>query len=482
MTPSRWVDHGVVPPVALPERAEEALDYLAHALGHLTYARWTFTRLKALYPSLAEAKRAKPAVFRLLLEAPEAVEWWERGRARLAPPAQAPDAASVLARLVHAHRRRFRPVEADLPMPIAANAPAQWLTGLAAGDAGLAAWLARGGRFVNPRPETNTLAVGDDASAIALFLRERAGRSRHTLRAYGAELKWLIAWCREHGLGPLSDLSRADLMAYREAQRTRTASERTRARAVAVVASLYGYWYDTGYLSVNPAAGLTSGAASRPSFVPQRFLPAAVLAACDAWVAESAVEDAIATARRAAIWALYRYAGVRLAELAWSIDTGLPRLEAEAPERWTLYVRGKGGKPRAVPLPSACIAPLRRHRALRGLPSVPAAHEVLPLIDGFKGGALQPAGLYAEVKAIFEGAAVRLEHSDPVQVAWLKAASPHWLRHAYARTLVVEHQVPLPVAQALLGHASVQTTAGYAKTDVSQLRKFVEESFAAKET
>jgi hypothetical protein len=32
----------------------------------------------------------------------------------------------------------------------------------------------------------------------------------------------------------------------------------------------------------------------------------------------------------------------------------------------------------------------------------------------------------------------------------------------------------LPAAQALLGHASVQTIAGYAKTDVSKLRAFVD--------
>jgi integrase/recombinase XerC len=53
-----------------------------------------------------------------------------------------------------------------------------------------------------------------------------------------------------------------------------------------------------------------------------------------------------------------------------------------------------------------------------------------------------------------------------------------WLRHAYAKALVVDHQVPLPVAQALLGHASVQTTAAYAKTDLPQLRAFAEKSFS----
>ena len=57
------------------------------------------------------------------------------------------------------------------------------------------------------------------------------------------------------------------------------------------------------------------------------------------------------------------------------------------------------------------------------------------------------------------------------------AASTHWLRHSYVHQLVVRHQVPLSAAQALAGHASVQTTAGYALTDQSQLRKFVSESF-----
>lgn len=91
---------------------------------------------------------------------------------------------------------------------------------------------------------------------------------------------------------------------------------------------------------------------------------------------------------------------------------------------------------------------------------------------------LQEGGLYAEVKAIFEAVAVGLQAGDPARPVLLRAASPHWLRHAYAKALVVDHQVPLPVAQALLGHASVQTTAGYAKTDLSQLRAFVEESFS----
>ena len=121
---------------------------------------------------------------------------------------------------------------------------------------------------------------------------------------------------------------------------------------------------------------------------------------------------------------------------------------------------------------------LQAYRRARGLPPEPPAHETLPVIHGNKGEALQQAGLYREVKAIFAAVADALEAREPAQALLLRAASPHWLRHAYARTLVVDHQVPLPAAQALLGHASVEPTAAYARTDLTQLRAFVDATFA----
>lgn len=114
---------------------------------------------------------------------------------------------------------------------------------------------------------------------------------------------------------------------------------------------------------------------------------------------------------------------------------------------------------------------------MRGLPTQPELGERVALVHGLKGGSLQGSGLYDAVKAIFQSAAALLARTDPASAATLRRASPHWLRHAYAHTLVVDRQVPLPAAQALLGHASIQTTAGYAKTDLSQLRGFVERAF-----
>lgn len=489
----RWLDHGLTPPASLPETVDTALAYLSHVLGHVCYERWTLTRIKQGFLSFGEAKAAKPAVFQLLLDHPEAVEWWERGRLRTAAAVDAPVPEDVLERLLHSHRRRFRRMEGTIPVLQDVDGAHVWLAAVEPQHtAALIAWLGRSGRFVNRDAATNTLAVADDAQAVVLFLRERASRSRHTLRAYAADLRRLIGWCRDRHLGPLSDLTRNDLLAWREAlrmvratvaadgrQQVTAKGERTQARALAVAASLYQYWYDTGYLIANPASGLVTGTQARSGFAPQRFLSPAALAACDAWLtATEGIADDITLARRRAIWALHRYGGVRLAELEWAVDSGLPRVNVDDEGQWTLYVCGKGDKPRDIPLPSVALAPLRAYRLARGLPAEPAAHELLPLIHGFKGGSLQAGGLYAEVKAIFEAAAAGLKADDPARTVLLHAASPHWLRHAYAKALVVDHQVPLPVAQALLGHASVQTTAAYAKTDRSQLRAFVEESFS----
>jgi site-specific recombinase XerD len=493
MNRAHWVDHGVVPPRLLPETVDAALAYLTHALRHVCYERWTLTRLKHAYAVLSDAKAARPSTFRLLLDHSEVIEWWERGRVCTAPIIDALPPEIVLDRLLHAHRRRFK--QADTNVLAAwpqADGTHAWLAAVETERTGaLAAWLGHAGRFVNRHAATNTLAATDDAQAVTLFLRDRAGRSRHTLRAYAADIRKLIGWCCDQQLGPLSDLTRNDLLVYRDALSTARATtaqqgrhraeapgERAQARALAVVASLYQYWFDTGYLSANPASGLVTGTQARTGFAPRRFLPAAALAACDTWLESTAgnANDAV-NARRRAVWVLYRYGGVRLAELAWSIDTGLPRVEVEDGGQWTLYVRGKGNKPRAIPLPAVAVAPLIAYRVTRGLPVKPAAHELLPLIHGFKGGSLQEAGLYAEVKAIFDAVADSIQAGYPARAVLLRAASPHWLRHAYAKALVVDHQAPLPVAQALLGHASVQTTATYAKTDLSQLRTFVEGSF-----
>ncbi|MFP4889693.1 tyrosine-type recombinase/integrase [Paraburkholderia sp. EG304] len=488
MNPSDWLDTGCRPPQRLPGSVDAALAYLAHALGHPLYLRWTLSALKRGCPSLADAKREHPAVFALLLEHDTAIEYWERGRLKVVTEAAAPSATVVLERILRQHRRRFRPSAADAA-PDGARLPAVITPDAALLPGGVdATWLARAGRFANPVALTNTLGVADDAQAVRLFLRERASHSPHTLRAYVTELRRLAAWCTCERLGPFSDLTRQDLMGYRDAVQApqadatgnvRRAAPATVSRALAAVSSLFAWWHRTGYLTVNPAEGLAAGRRARMTWTPVRFLPAAALAHCDAVAGGDAPTDipSAVWARRRAIWTLYRFAGVRLSELEWHEDLALPHIEVDEARQWTLHVLGKGHRPRAIPLPAACLPALRAYRSAVGLPADPATNERLPLIHSERGRALGVSGLYDEVRAVFALAATRVPLEDSAMRAALERASTHWLRHGYARTLVVDHRVPLPVAQALLGHASVQTTAAYARTDISQLRAFVEGSF-----
>lgn len=511
MTPAAWVDTGVTPPARLPDGTDAALEYLGAALGHPVYVRWTIARLKRGAASLADARRDHPAIFALLLEHETVIEYWDRGRLRAAPEADAPSAPTLLTRLLRQHGRRFRQLADVAPAPSAApgdpHPDGAWLAALAQGVPGevespLLTWLARRGRFANRSAATNALGVADDGQALRLFLRDRAGRSPHTLRAYVAELRRLIHWCRDHGLGPLSDLTRDDLLAFRHSltaprawvgsapaegaprarrpgQRLPMPREATRVRALAVISSLFHYWQKTGYLVVNPAAGLSGGSAARATWTPGRILPAPVLALCDAVIAAGCPDGLplLRWLRRCALWSLYRYAGVRLAELEWSDERHLPRIDVDLAGAWTLHVLGKGNRRRAIPLPAVCVGPLRAYRVARGLPPDPAPFEPVPPVHSERGRALGHSGLYDEIRAVFEAAQARIAPGDTATLALLRAASTHWLRHGYARTLVVDHAVPLPVAQALLGHASVQTTAAYARTDLTQMREFVEGSF-----
>ncbi|SOE84459.1 Site-specific recombinase XerD [Burkholderia sp. YR290] len=551
MKPADWIDTGLLPPQRLPSGVDAALAYLEQTLGHVLYRRWTLADLRRAAPSLADAKRAHPAVFALLLEHDVAIEYWAQGRLHLAATGAAPSPDSVLARVLHAHRRRFRLLpdgdtvdaagQRGEPGASAGNEGDSAVTsadgtrdtaGIAVADAvalaapvstpgsdpaALRMWLTRAGRFMNATT-TNSLDVTDDARALALFLRDRAQRSPHTLRAYRTELRRLIGWCEAHRRGPLSDLTRDDLLAFRQTLAPPCStggtpstvparpdathagrpsrSDASRRRALAVISSLFRYWQKTGYLVINPAAELSGGGAARMTWTPSRILPARVLAQCDT-VTAGARPPAVSVlvwARRCAIWSLYRFAGVRLAELEWSAELGLPRLSvdhdaatAAGPAhgssgatggQWTLHVLGKGGKARAIPLPSRCAPVLRDYRVLRGLAAEPAPFESVPLIHSEKRDALGHSGLYDEVKVVLQAAEETVPAGDAATRALIHAASTHWLRHGYARTLVVDHAVPLPVAQTLLGHASVQTTAAYARTDLTQLRDFVERSFA----
>ncbi|MDN7675648.1 hypothetical protein QZM22_24870 [Burkholderia oklahomensis] len=202
-----WIDIGATPPQRLPDDLDAAIAYASDALGHVAYLRWTLALVKRRFPSLADAKAAKPTMMWLLLDQSAAIEYWDRGRARVVSVDDAPAPGAVLMRVLRAHARRFKCGEAALPAATNSERIQEPMSLVGGLPLALRTWFARAGRFAAVASATNTLGVGDDAQAVALFLRDRASRSPHTARAYLTEIRRLAAWCIAHELGPLTQLA-----------------------------------------------------------------------------------------------------------------------------------------------------------------------------------------------------------------------------------------------------------------------------------
>lgn len=153
--------------------------------------------------------------------------------------------------------------------------------------------------------------------------------------------------------------------------------------------------------------------------------------------------------RDLAIMGLFLLAGPRLSELA-----GVKVNDWHAGERsGSIEFRGKGSKVRTVPLPSK-LRPLmiewRTERAQLGLP-----HDFAPFFVSRQGGALASRSIAHTVGVIGKEASVPELH-------------PHMLRHTFAIKRLEAGDTVAEV-QALLGHASIETTQIYTKPTAAQV-------------
>lgn len=168
----------MTPPQRLPLQPEGIAVYLAEALGHPVYERWTWKRLIEGYGALPDARRAKPTVCRLLIDVPAVIEAWQRGRLLVTAEAQSPEVAQVVIALLKTHGRRFK---ASVTPVTDVTVVATAVDGL---PVSLIGWLQRVGRFRNPHADTNTLGARDDHVAVAAFLRERDALAAHLARVH----------------------------------------------------------------------------------------------------------------------------------------------------------------------------------------------------------------------------------------------------------------------------------------------------------
>jgi site-specific recombinase XerD len=123
----------------------------------------------------------------------------------------------------------------------------------------------------------------------------------------------------------------------------------------------------------------------------------------------------------------------------------------------TIQVAGKNRRQTRLPLPQEVGDAILHYLAHR--PTVDTTHVFLTTIAPFKGLAYQTVGKIATQAMSRAGIATPIHGS-------------HVLRHS-AATQMLRHGVPLSAIGAVLRHASIETTAGYAKVDRQLLQEVV---------
>ena len=259
--------------------------------------------------------------------------------------------------------------------------------------------------------------ASDDDHLIELWLHER---SRHTQRAYRADVGRFRAWAGK----ALRAMTLADLQAF---AKTLEGADASRYRTLSAAKSLLAFGHRLGYLPFDV------GRALRLPSVRNR-LNERILSEADLHRILSLEPNP----RNRAMLTLLYASGVRVSELCSLAWRDLQPNGAGG----QITVFGKGSVTRSVQLPPSVW------QLIVALRPKDAASEDPVFRSRKAGGFLQPVAVLRVVRA----AAARAGIALPV--------SPHWFRHAHA-SHALDRGAPIHLVQATLGHATVTTTGRY---------------------
>jgi len=277
----------------------------------------------------------------------------------------------------------------------------------------------------------------------------------NTILAYARDLREF-----ESHLGKTGDnfktATRKNVEDYIVALETRGMAAATRARHLSAVRQLFRFAFEEGWRPDDPSAQIKGPRKKR--HLPKTLSEADV---------ERMLETATNTGRNVAdrlrntcLMQLLYATGMRVTELV-SLPVAAVRGNPEM-----LFVKGKGGKERMVPLSSpakmataAYLVNLDKRAGLATIKGIPPSKFLFP--SNGKSGHLTRIRFYTLIKEIALNAGL-----DPAMV------TPHTLRHAFA-THLLANGADLRVIQMLLGHADIATTEIYTHVLDEKLKSLV---------
>lgn len=372
----------------------------------------------------------------------------------------------------------------------------------------------------NRAPDACQIGAVNDLGAIDAWLAARAAGSAHTERAYRKEAERLLLWSVFARKRAMSSLNVDDAIAYRDflfsptpretwvgpssAPRfspkwrpfTGPLSARSVGHALTVVRGMFDWLVAMRYLAFNPFVAVPAVRAADPAgadptlrLSTDRYLSGAQWRMLREYLDDLAIDEAGIRARLATTFAYTT--GLRASELvAATVGRLRVRLAADDPSKGdgsdlprdvALRVVGKGGKVRDVPIAPELEGLLDEYLGARNMPVWHQCDPKTPLLSALKqappGRTITTSSLYRMLRTRFAevarslAAEQRFEDSNAFE-----RASTHWLRHTFGRH-ALNDGASLNVVQAVLGHASIQTTTVYASGPMDQahqeLRKFV---------
>ncbi|GAA5107966.1 tyrosine recombinase XerC [Bartonella jaculi] len=269
-----------------------------------------------------------------------------------------------------------------------------------------------------------------------------------TAQAYERDTRQFLSFlCQHLGNEPtfndLANLRVTDLRAYLAYRRTHNISARSLSRGMAGLRSFFRYLSREGIVNV-PSAKLVR-TPKQPKSLPK---PLAINSALHVVKQENQQEnEAWIIARNAAVLMLLYGCGMRISEAL-----SLTPEQFSDPQKTSLFITGKGGKTRLVPLIKIVSETIQNYLKCCPYPLV----DDQPMFRGARGGVLHPAIIQRAVRNL------RAHLGLP------ETATPHTLRHSFA-THLLSRGGDLRTIQELLGHACLSTTQAYTHVDTDHL-------------
>lgn len=315
--------------------------------------------------------------------------------------------------------------------------------------------MAATGGDVQPGPGAS---VEDNPNKAHVFQRAMAdfdryvtaerGRSKHTARAYAADLNSLFGYAAAEGALELPDITLNVLRGWLGELSSSGLARSTLARRAATVRTFMGWAFREELIEVDPSVRLKTPKKNSP--LPHVLHQQQMTKMLSSLAEAAAAGDPLAVRNRALVELLYA-AGLRVGELS-----GLDVDDADL-DRRTVRVLGKGDKERTVPfgIPAAVAIDdwLRR-----GRPALSNGNSGPAMFLGKRGRRIDQR----QVRSVVERHLSALGDTA--------ATSPHALRHS-AATHLLDGGADLRAVQEILGHNSLATTQIYTHVSVERLRQ-----------